>query len=228
MKLLKEDLNIEREEVISAIGKVFEYNLSDTLLDATETIIDRALEDIGNGEDTSDAVWQAMDDTLIYTYTQWEVMKEYQSPQDANWDEAWDSYYNDLLRIVEILREKSDEDADENTEEAKEESLGEAYREEADNDSVEELALYIDNDSDIYYSYTIPTIKALAKKLEKGIFDKDLAVKAFKYVADAGAKKYNSEDFETDYTFNPATREEVAKHLLERHMDYIKELANIE
>ena len=73
------------------------------------------------------------------------------------------------------------------------ESLNEAHREEADERSAEELELYIVNDREIYDRYTMPTCKNMARKMKRGVFDKELAKKAFLYVAQAGAKKYMKE-----------------------------------
>ncbi len=109
------------------------------------------------------------------------------------------------------------------------ESLDEAHRESADEDEVRELTLYAENDSDTYHRMTMPTIKNLARKMKAGKFDKDLAVKAFLYVAEYAAKKYKKE-FDGDdgvfYKFNPATREEVAKNLLDGSMEHIEGIAN--
>lgn len=113
--------------------------------------------------------------------------------------------------------------------EYKEEKLEEAHREELDSWEVEELVLYIRNDSEIYDRYTKPTVINLARKLNKGIFDKELAVKAFLYVVDAGVRKYrkefNAEDGYEQFRFNPATREDAAKKLLDMEMELIEDKA---
>ena len=102
-------------------------------------------------------------------------------------------------------------------------NIDEAYREPVDDLAVNELVLYIKNDSQIYNKCTMAVVKNLARKKSKGIYDKDLAVKAFEYVAKAGANKYTKEFGDT---FNPATRNAVAKELLNEYEDYIEELAN--
>ena len=108
------------------------------------------------------------------------------------------------------------------------EAVTEAHKEQADEDAVRELVLYAENDSRIYRNKTLPVIANLKRKVAKGVFDKELAVKAFQYVADDAAKQYKKEfpaedDGTYDYNFNPATREEVARQLLDLYMEQIEE-----
>ena len=56
-----------------------------------------------------------------------------------------------------------------------------------------ELTMYIQNDEQLYNSQALPAIKNLVRKKAAGTYDPDLAVKLFKYLADAGAKKYVKE-----------------------------------
>ena len=49
---------------------------------------------------TEEDLQQAIDDSLIYYDDQWEIMKQYQNPQEANFSEAIELFYNDLLDIL--------------------------------------------------------------------------------------------------------------------------------
>ena len=49
---------------------------------------------------TEEDLQQAIDDSLIYYDDQWEIMKHYQLPQEANFDEAMEEFYNDLVEIL--------------------------------------------------------------------------------------------------------------------------------
>lgn len=49
---------------------------------------------------TEEELQQAMDDELIYTDDQWEIMKHYQNPEEANFNEAMEEFYNDLVEIL--------------------------------------------------------------------------------------------------------------------------------
>lgn len=57
----------------------------------------------------------------------------------------------------------------------------------------EELALYIKNTSELYHGITHSVIENLKKKARKGVYDKERAVDAWMYVADAGARMYDKE-----------------------------------
>lgn len=56
-----------------------------------------------------------------------------------------------------------------------------------------ELKLFIDNDGTLYRSQTTSILKNLATKRARGEYRHDLAVKAFGYLVELGAKKYAKE-----------------------------------
>lgn len=116
---LKEELSAS--EIRSAIGKHFDYSVSFELVDIIENVINR-IDDIyiEDEDELYDAIQDAIDDALIYTEDQWNIMKQYQSPQDANWSDAVDEFFNDVSAIVYDLREERSEEtvADEEEEES--------------------------------------------------------------------------------------------------------------
>jgi hypothetical protein len=87
----------------------------------------------------------------------------------------------------------------------------------SDEDSVNELVLYIDNDGDLYRQQTTSIMKNLAKKILKGTYDSTKAVKLWQYLADSGAQKYTKEFGNGGKTsfgvFTSADRKEVAREL---------------
>ena len=88
-----------------------------------------------------------------------------------------------------------------------------------------ELYLYIVNDSNLYHRFTVPSIQNLQRKFRKGTYDRELAVKLWEYVADAGAKQYMRE-FNSDSPvqgFDKKTRLEVAKELRDHYEEQVME-----
>lgn len=90
-----------------------------------------------------------------------------------------------------------------------------------------ELELYTEDTRAIYDRHTMPTINNLRRKYQRGTYDKEKAVKAWEYVAEAAAKLYCKE-FATPSAwhtvFNAATRRAVAATLESVYFDeYIKE-----
>jgi hypothetical protein len=82
----------------------------------------------------------------------------------------------------------------------------------------DELLLFIENDGDLYRQQAQPIMKNLARKMVKGNYSSTLAVKLWRYLADAGAQKYTREfgggGGNGSYgVFTPADRQEVAKEL---------------
>lgn len=59
-----------------------------------------------------DAVACAMDDELIYTDDQWAMIREYCTPHDASFSDAWFMFENDLVDAINdgvLVREDDDE-----------------------------------------------------------------------------------------------------------------------
>ena len=70
--------------------------------DIAEAIIER-MEEYEEEEEMEEALQNAMDDELIYTEDLWTIMAYYQTPQEANFSEAMELFYGDLLEILYIL-----------------------------------------------------------------------------------------------------------------------------
>jgi hypothetical protein len=56
-----------------------------------------------------------------------------------------------------------------------------------------ELALYVENDADLYRRQYQPILKNLTRKKAAGTYDREKAVKLFMYLMESGAKKYLKE-----------------------------------
>jgi hypothetical protein len=97
-----------------------------------------------------------------------------------------------------------------------------------DTHAATELKLYIDNDGDLYHRQTLSILKNLATKWARGEYKHDLAVKAFGYLVEAGAKKY-AHAFGVDQPwhtmFDVGTRKLVAEELA-RHFEAEVALGN--
>jgi len=95
----------------------------------------------------------------------------------------------------------------------------------ADPAAARELEVYIENDADLYRQQFVPIVKNLMLKRRKGVYNRELAVKLFMYLMDAGAKKYVAEYVRSsspgapmpkiDGTFNKNTRLMAARSFLE-------------
>ena len=44
-----------------------------------------------------------MDDELIYTYDQWKVLEHYCTPQDANWEVAYENLSGDVFGVCATI-----------------------------------------------------------------------------------------------------------------------------
>lgn len=114
-KVLTEDIDIIEYIYNSGI----DLDGGDEFLAILEDIISRAISivDDRDNADLFEVIQDAMDDALIYNDDKWEIMKHYQSPSDANFDEAWESTSTDCLSILQaILNDRNDSEDDEEIE----------------------------------------------------------------------------------------------------------------
>ena len=83
--------------------------------DTAQAIAEAALEEFnkGNYKDIEDAIADEIDSQIIYDNDIWEIMKDYQEPQDANYEEAMTSLYEDVISMIEEEEEEEGEN-DEN------------------------------------------------------------------------------------------------------------------
>lgn len=88
-----------------------------------------------------------------------------------------------------------------------------------------ELALYAENNGDLYRQRIEPVIKNLRRKISKGIYDPVKALMLWKYVADDAAKRYGKEFGNDDGygIFSPAVRRETAIELQEYYEEAMRE-----
>jgi hypothetical protein len=86
-----------------------------------------------------------------------------------------------------------------------------------DTHAATELKLYIDNDGELYRSQTVPILTSLVTRRARGQYRHDLAVKAFGYLTESGAKKYAREFGSSDQPwhkmFDTGTRKLAAEAL---------------
>lgn len=100
----------------------------------------------------------------------------------------------------------------------------------SDNMNADELAMFIINDGDLYRQNIQMVIKNLAKKIKKGVYDPQKALKLWQYSAQWGAQKYTKEmgirGTNGSYgMFSPHDRREAAKQLAEHYEDELREAA---
>jgi hypothetical protein len=87
-----------------------------------------------------------------------------------------------------------------------------------------ELAVYIENNGNLYRQQTTPIIKNLKRKIAKGVYDATKALILWKHLADSGAKLYVKEfGGKWDEIFSVADRKLAAKELAEYYTEELHE-----
>ena len=76
---------------------------TDEFFDLADDIIDRIDEDDFINGDSYEAVWEAIDNGVIYYDDQWEILKHYCNPTDADWDYAIEEFANDIADIAQEI-----------------------------------------------------------------------------------------------------------------------------
>jgi hypothetical protein len=94
---------------------------------------------------------------------------------------------------------------------------------------ITEVKLVAVNDGNLYRQQGRPIVENLAKKVAKGTFDSEKAVKLFGYLADSAVRKYSTEQMgfkkPTLTILSKPEREILAQHLLEAYADEIQDTA---
>ena len=76
------------------------------LPECAEMIYERAIDGAVNREEVKDNLWASINDSLIYYDDQWELMRYYFTPAEADLDEAFELLYNDLWKATDDVIEK--------------------------------------------------------------------------------------------------------------------------
>ena len=96
-----------------------------------------------------------------------------------------------------------------------------------DSDAVNELDLFIMNDEDLYRQQFMPKIINLKRKMKKGIYNDELAIKLWMYLVDNAARKYVQEfgtpDQDVKDMFPKETRLKVAQVMADREKENIEQ-----
>ena len=91
--------------IIECFGKVEKKPLKETFAgkDIIDDLTDRAKMKIEEGEEVDDAVWQAIDEGLIYTKDIFDLAEHYGSIEDSDLIESfYDDLYNDIMNGLDI------------------------------------------------------------------------------------------------------------------------------
>ena len=99
-KKLHEDKEFHSSPYHDVIAEYFDYDGDFEFLDVVASIIGR-VDDFTSDED----IWTAIDDELIYTYDQWTVLEHYCTPQDANWEVAFENLSGDIFGVCATIAE---------------------------------------------------------------------------------------------------------------------------
>ena len=96
-----------------------------------------------------------------------------------------------------------------------------------DSDAVNELDLFIMNDEELYRQQFMPKIINLKRKMKKGIYNDELAIKLWMYLVDNAARKYVQEfgtpDQDVKDMFPKETRLKVAQVMADREKENIEQ-----
>ena len=113
LKESKGDLQKLPQEVQDIVGEVFDYTMDFDFLDVVADVLLR-IDDFEEAVDNDGIVLDTVDDTLIYTDDQWEVLRYYfGSPSDLDsesWDTAFTNFASDIERVcAEVVEQRKDE-----------------------------------------------------------------------------------------------------------------------
>lgn len=92
----------------------------------------------------------------------------------------------------------------------------------ADKHAANELQLYIENDGQLYRQQFQPIVNNIKRKIKSGKLDESKLPQLFMYLVDNGAKKYQKEFGNEDFSFDKKTRQYVAREMAKDTLHQIK------
>lgn len=99
-------MSINQSSYKTTIAAYFDYSWDFEFLDLVADTLER-VEDFSNDEQ----VLEAAADATIYYKDQWTILQHYCTPEEANWENAYEAFTNDLISLAsEIANETSDEE----------------------------------------------------------------------------------------------------------------------
>lgn len=100
------------------------------------------------------------------------------------------------------------------------ESLKESYNEEVD---IDDIVLIMENDEDLYRQSILPVINKLKRKKRRGVYDEELAKKAFLNVVNyfLSTPQFIKQYGYTKHNVSVSDRKEIAEYLLDDYMEEI-------
>ena len=87
------------EIIKDILGKVTNYTFDFEYLD----ILEDAIERIDNMDD-DDEIFNALDDALIWTHSQWTIIKHHCSPNNASLEDAFGLTQEDIYRYIYLYK----------------------------------------------------------------------------------------------------------------------------
>ena len=92
--------------------KKYTINYEEWHGDTATAIAEKVVEEFneGNYKDIENAIADEIDSQIIYDNDIWEIMKDYQEPRDANYEDAMSSLYEDIISMIEEEEEEEEED----------------------------------------------------------------------------------------------------------------------
>lgn len=86
---------------------LYYLNCSWEVTEIAEEVYKRCILDAQDLEEARDSLEEALDLEMIYTARQWAIMAEYQSPDEANYNTAYEEFLETLYRhFYEIVEEE--------------------------------------------------------------------------------------------------------------------------
>lgn len=116
-KQLKED--VESEDTIRHYVEPYFSHSSDAFIDVVVDLVGR----IEDWDNLDEEIYSAIDAGLIYDADQWEIMKNYQRPSEADFNSAVELLTEDLYSICNQILEEKEESLEESKEPLKEGAL---------------------------------------------------------------------------------------------------------
>ena len=141
VKALKEDMN----DAYNAVAKHFNYHISDKALDVLSDLVERTIDNVDDGIEIEEAVFDAIDGGLIYNVDIWAVKEVYEEAKLD--DETYEELISDIHTIASSLIENDDVDEGLTRAERHNRNMDRIFQDKRDRDT--RMSKFLKDNSDI-------------------------------------------------------------------------------
>lgn len=101
-------MRVEKKKILAIVGREFNYPMDFKFIDLVVALLECVMDDERVEDDPETTILEAIASQLVWYEDQWTIMKFYQTPNEANYEEAIFTLFQDCCNIIEKLLKEAE------------------------------------------------------------------------------------------------------------------------